>query len=206
MNQAKVGKVVKFNDDRGLLNGGVIKDFTRIENVDYAVVNTFEGETLPVKRSDLTVVDRRQPGPTSKRFLNELKEDIARENQLKTGIEVPDARPVEYTPPSPMEYKEAAKKVSQKKIIKDLERKLDVREKALRDLETKYNGMKEELERWKAGIVTTESSQELLEQEKLIFTIKGLNNALLAAAINKEGDMVLELTNIINHLNGIKNN
>lgn len=66
--------------------------------------------------------------------------------------------------------------------------------------------MKEELERWKAGIVTTESSQELLEQEKLIFTIKGLNNALLAAAINKEGDMVLELTNIINHLNGIKNN
>lgn len=206
MNQAKVGKVVKFNDDRGLLNGGVIKDFTRIENVDYAVVNTFEGETLPVKRSDLTVVDRRQPGPTSKRFLNELKEDIARENQLKTGIEVPDARPVEYTPPSPMEYQEAAKKVSQKKIIKDLERKLDVREKALRDLETKYNGMKEELERWKAGIVTTESSQELLEQEKLIFTIKGLNNALLAAAINKEGDMVLELTNIINHLNGIKNN
>ena len=206
MNQAKVGKVVKFNDDRGLLNGGVIKDFTRIENVDYAVVNTFEGETLPVKRSDLTVVDRRQPGPTSKRFLNELKEDIARENQLKTGIEVPDARPVEYTPPSPMEYQEAAKKVSQKKIIKDLERKLDVREKALRDLETKYNGMKEELERWKAGIVTTESSQELLEQEKLIFTIKGLNNALLAAAINKEGDMVLELTNIINHLNGINNN
>lgn len=206
MNQAKVGKVVKFNDDRGLLNGGVIKDFTRIENVDYAVVNTFEGETLPVKRSDLTVVDRRQPGPTSKRFLNELKEDIARENQLKTGIEVPDARPVEYTPPSPMEYQEAAKKVSQKKIIKDLERKLDVREKALRDLETKYNGMKEELERWKAGIVTTEGSQELLEQEKLIFTIKGLNNALLAAAINKEGDMVLELTNIINHLNGIKNN
>lgn len=206
MNQAKVGKVVKFNDDRGLLNGGVIKDFTRIENVDYAVVNTFEGETLPVKRSDLTVVDRRQPGPTSKRFLNELKEDIARENQLKSGIEVPDARPVEYTPPSPMEYQEAAKKVSQKKIIKDLERKLDVREKALRDLETKYNGMKEELERWKAGIVTTESSQELLEQEKLIFTIKGLNNALLAAAINKEGDMVLELTNIINHLNGIKNN
>lgn len=206
MNQAKVGKVVKFNDDRGLLNGGVIKDFTRIENVDYAVVNTFEGETLPVKRSDLMVVDRRQPGPTSKRFLNELKEDIARENQLKTGIEVPDARPVEYTPPSPMEYQEAAKKVSQKKIIKDLERKLDVREKALRDLETKYNGMKEELERWKAGIVTTESSQELLEQEKLIFTIKGLNNALLAAAINKEGDMVLELTNIINHLNGIKNN
>lgn len=129
MNQAKVGKVVKFNDDRGLLNGGVIKDFTRIENVDYAVVNTFEGETLPVKRSDLTVVDRRQPGPTSKRFLNELKEDIARENQLKTGIEVPDACPVEYTPPSPMEYQEAAKKVSQKKIIKDLERKLDVREK-----------------------------------------------------------------------------
>lgn len=205
MNQAKVGKVVKFYDDRGLMNGGVIKDFTRIENVDYAVVNTFEGETLPVKRIDLTVVDRRQPGPTSKRFLNELKEDIARENQKKIGTEVLDTRPVEYTPPSPMEYQEVAKKVSQKKIIKDLERKLDVREKALRDLETKYNGMKEELERWKAGIVTTESSQELLEQEKLIFTIKGLNNALLAAAINKEGDMVLELTNIINHLNGIKN-
>ena len=204
MNQAKVGKVVKFYDDRGLMNGGGIKDFTRIENVDYAVVNTFEGETLPVKRIDLTVVDRRKPGPTSKRFLNELKEDIARENQKKTGIEAPDVRPDVYIPPSPMEYQEAAKKVSQKKIIKDLERKLEVRDKALRDLETKYNGMKEELERWKAGTMTIDSSQELLEQEKLIFTIKGLNNALFAATINKEGEMVLELTKIINHLNGIK--
>ena len=103
-----------------------------------------------------------------------------------------------------MEYQEAAKKVSQKKIIKDLERKLEVRDKALRDLETKYNGMKEELERWKAGTMTIESSQELLDQEKLIFTIKGLNNALFAATINKEGEMVLELTKVINHLNGIK--
>ena len=65
-------------------------------------------------------------------------------------------------------------------------------------------GMKEELERWKAGTMTIESSQELLDQEKLIFTIKGLNNALFAATINKEGEMVLELTKVINHLNGIK--
>lgn len=204
MNQAKVGKVVKFYDDKGLMNGGLIKDFTRIENVDYAVINTLEGETLPVKRSDLMVVARRQPGPTSKRFLNDLKEEIVRENQKITGIEVPDILPADYNSSSPVEYQEAAKKVSQKKIIKDLERKLGVRDKALRDMEKKYNGMKEELERWKTGTMLTEDSQELLDQEKLIFTIKGLNNALFAATINKEGDMVLELTNIINHLNGIK--
>lgn len=197
MNKAKVGKIVKFRDADGRLNGGLIKDLVRENNVEYAIVNTLESEEAKVKKSDLILVNRQQRGRVSARFLGDLRDEIERENSNS-----PVAKEDSTTSASANEnvqYK--GTKVSQQKIIKKLELKLAAREQAIKDYKATVERLQSENDRLKSS---TACSQLLLNQENLILTIKGLNNALIAASINKEGDMVLELTTVISKLNGIE--
>lgn len=196
MNKAKVGKIVKFRDTDGRLNGGLIKDLLRENNIEYAIVNTLESEEVKVRKSDLILVNRQQRGRVSARFLGDLRDEIEKEN-ANTFIPIVDdtSAPVNDNEPY------TGTRTSQQKIIKKLESKLVAREQAIKDYKATVERLK--LENEKLRDATAVGSQPLLNQENLILTIKGLNNALLAASINREGDMVLELTGIISKLNGI---
>lgn len=195
MNKAKVGKIVKFRDAEGRLNGGLIKDLVRENNVEYAIVNTLESEEVKVKKSDLILVNRQQRGRVSARFLGDLRDEIERENSNAPLV-------IEEDMTSSVENERCkGTKGSQQKIIKKLELKLAAREQAIKDYKVTVERFQTENERLRG---VTAGSQPLLNQENLILTIKGLNNALLAASINKEGDMVLELTTVISKLNGIE--
>lgn len=198
MNKAKVGKIVKFLDKDGRLNGGLIKDLVRENNVEYAIVNTLESEEAKVRKSDLILVNRQQRGRVSARFLGDLRDEIERENSnapisIGNSASAPENENEQYAG--------TGTKTSQQKIIKKLELKLAAREQAIKDYKVTVEKLQSENERLR-GAAT--GSQPLLNQENLILTIKGLNNALFAASINKEGDMVLELTTIISKLNGIE--
>ena len=196
MNKAKVGKIVKFRDKDGRLNGGLIKDLVRENNIEYAIVNTLESEEAKVRKTDLILVNRQQRGRVSARFLGDLRDEIEKEN-ANTFI------PVGEDTSAPVNDNEqyTGTKLPQQKIIKKLELKLAAREQTIKDYKTTVERLQLENEKLRAA--TAVGSHPLLNQENLILTIKGLNNALLAASINKEGDMVLELTGIISKLNGI---
>lgn len=194
MNKVKVGKIVRFRDEDGRFNGGLVKDLVRENNVEYAIINTLDSEMKKVKKVDLTLVAREQRGRVSTRFLNELRAEIRKDNgEIGEGAADADS------PVSSDGHKSSKKKLSLQEYIEELEQKLSARDKTVKEYKKRIDELEEENAKLKL------ESSGVLKMENLVRTVKALDNALLAAAKDNAAEVVLELTTLINTFNGIEN-
>ena len=196
MNKVKVGNIVKFLDRDGNLNGGTVRAFKRQNNEEMVIINSLDGKEVKMKKNDLTLIHRQQRGRISAQYLSELKEEIEKENK-EGGVLAANESKVENGEPEPVQTTE----LPQDELIEELKRKLLVRDQAINDYRDMVNSLQEENSNLKKNKPVT---QPPCNQEDLIFTIKGLSDALVAASINKEGDSIMELLKIINRLNRIE--
>lgn len=194
MNKVKVGKIVRFRDEDGKFNGGLVKDLVRENNVEYAIINTLDSEMKKVKKVDLTLVAREQRGRVSTRFLNELREEIRKDND-----EIGEGRPGADSSASSNVRKSSKKKLSPQEYIEELEQNLASRDRTVKEYKKRINELEEENAKLKPG------GAGALNVENLVRTVKALDNALLAAAKDNVAEIVLELTTLINTFNGIEN-
>lgn len=196
MNKITKGNVVKFIGADGLLNGGTVVEFSRKDNEEFVLLNTLDGKKISKNINDVHPIKRQQRGRISAKFIDDLKEEIRLENanlpteemlahQVAATSEEPERKEVVV----PVESKES-EEVSRLKgllmekddIIKDRDAVIDELRWHKKDLEDKV---------------------VYLNVPHLLLAVQGLGDALLAASINKEGDMVQELLKIINKLTGV---
>ena len=76
MEQIKKGKVVKFRDGNGALNGGTVIEIIKGTNGKVALINTLEGKNIQKPLGSLFLVKRQERGRISSKFLNNLSKEL----------------------------------------------------------------------------------------------------------------------------------
>lgn len=86
MEQIKKGKVVKFRDGNGALNGGTVIEIIKGTNGKVALINTLEGKNIQKPLGSLFLVKRQERGRISSKFLNNLSKELDEANK-EAGVE-----------------------------------------------------------------------------------------------------------------------
>lgn len=81
MEQIKKGKVVKFRDGNGALNGGTVIEIIKGINGKVALINTLEGKNIQKPLGSLFLVKRQERGRISSKFLNNLSKELDEANK-----------------------------------------------------------------------------------------------------------------------------
>lgn len=196
MNKITKGNIVKFVDPDGLINGGTVVEFTKKDNEEYLMINTLDGKRVLKKKSIVSPIKRQQRGRVSAKFMEDFKEEIRIENE---NLPIKEVQIIKK------KMKESTDGVQigteeQDKMIDDLKKQLSDRDSVIKTLKCEIESLSEHIGLLNSRIANSSSPKNV---DNLSITVKGLSDALLAASINKEGDMVQELLKIISKLNNI---
>lgn len=196
MNKITKGNVVKFIGADGLLNGGTVVDFFRKNNEEFVLINTLDGKKISKNINDVHPIKRQQRGRISAKFIDELKEEIRLENanpqteeMLAHQVAATSEEPEREETIVPVESKESEVVSRLRGLLKDNDLIIKTRDAEIYELRRHIKDLEDKLEHFNVP--------------HLLLAVQGLGDALLAASINKEGDMVQELLKIINKLTGV---
>lgn len=194
MNKISKGNVVKFVDADGAMNGGTVVEFTRKDNEEYALINTLDGKKISKKKDSLQLIKRQQRGRISAKYMEELKEEIRIEN-VNTPKQSVNKEPVIEESVGQVQVI-----VDESDLVKELREELLNKDVKVKTYEAELHKNREYIRSLEAQV---ENRPESKNVTNLLMTVKGLSEALLAASLNKEGDMVQELLKVIAKLNDI---
>lgn len=199
MAKIKKGSIVKFTDPDGFLDGGIVVDFTRKDNVEYLLINNLEGKNIAKKRTDVQLIERQRRGRVPVKFMEDLKAELHKANEAAGLVREPqmggsEEQPKESVIEENLEQSKVENDNNSEQNLLNQCVEIDYLNKLVRSLEAENKSLRNKI-----------SELELINSNvKLILTIKGLGNALTMAALEKEADVVAELLKVINQLNDIE--
>lgn len=212
MDKVTQGNIVKFSDTAGKTNGGTVIEIIKKDNTDCALINTLEGKKIIKKISELIPIKRQQRGRVSAKFMSDLKDEIDSENENITAYASPapisSGESESHISPTPILENDKDEKVSsslnieEEETILSLNNQLISKDRTIISLKESTDQLSKENEelRTKRCSLSQASNANI---ERIKYTIKGLGNALLAASACNNEEVIKELINVIEKLNGI---
>lgn len=183
--QIKKGKVVKFRDGNGALNGGTVVEIIKGTNGRIALINTLDGKNIQKPLGNLFLVKRQERGRISNKFLNNLSEELDKANK-EAGVEKEvlqdnnsELLPPPVSLPSSVEY-----------IEDSLQKKISTLEEIILQKEKEIDFLKDQI-------------SSLSINKKTEIAINGLSDALISLSIenNSQPNTIQILAETILKLN-----